>query len=169
MRALSWLQVHYELWYLGMKENEVYLPRKDWFVLDPYLLAEALFAAGLISSFLKLVHIFSINPHLGPLQVSLGRMIVDICKWLVLFILVLFSFGCGLNQLMWYYAEEERIFCQDMEEPIGESNFDDKFEACVIWRRFANLWETSQSLFWASFGLVDLESFDLHGIKEFTR
>ena len=70
---------------------------------------------------------------------------------------------------MWYYAEEERKFCQDEEEPIGVSNFDDKFEACVIWRRFANLWETSQSLFWASFGLVDLESFDLHGIKEFTR
>jgi hypothetical protein len=39
----------------------------------------------------------------------------------------------------------------------------------VSWRRFANLWETSQSLFWASFGLVDLGDFDLKGIKEFTR
>ena len=90
--------MHLELW-SGMKEEEVYLPRHHWFVLDPYLLAEALFAAGLISSFLKLVNIFSINPHLGPLQVSLGKMIIDICKWLVLFILVLFSFGCGLNQV----------------------------------------------------------------------
>lgn len=42
-------------------------------------------------------------------------------------------------------------------------------ESCTMWRRFANLWETSQSLFWASFGLVDLGDFDLSGIKEFTR
>lgn len=33
----------------------------------------------------------------------------------------------------------------------------------------ASLFETSQSLFWASFGLVDLVSFDLAGIKSFTR
>jgi transient receptor potential cation channel subfamily C protein 4 len=32
-----------------------------------------------------------------------------------------------------------------------------------------SLFETSQSLFWASFGLVDLMSFELTGIKSFTR
>ena len=41
--------------------------------------------------------------------------------------------------------------------------------ACIVWRRFANLFETSQSLFWASFGLVSLTDFELTGIKEFTR
>ncbi len=55
----------------------------------------------MISSFLKVIHIFSINPYLGPLQVSLGKMIIDIAKWLILYVLVLFSFGCGLNQLLW--------------------------------------------------------------------
>ena len=35
--------------------------------------------------------------------------------------------------------------------------------------RFANLFETSQSLFWATFGLVSLSEFELSGIKEFTR
>lgn len=39
---------------------------------------------------------------------------------------------------------------------------------CVI-RYFSSLFETSQSLFWASFGLVDLVSFELTGSKEFTR
>lgn len=34
---------------------------------------------------------------------------------------------------------------------------------------FRSLFETSQSLFWASFGLVDLTAFDLTGIKSFTR
>lgn len=32
-----------------------------------------------------------------------------------------------------------------------------------------SLFETSQSLFWASFGLVDLMAFELQGIKSFTR
>lgn len=34
---------------------------------------------------------------------------------------------------------------------------------------FCSLFETSQSLFWASFGLVDLMAFELQGIKSFTR
>jgi len=41
--------------------------------------------------------------------------------------------------------------------------------SCLVWRRFANLFETSQSLFWATFGLVSLTDFELTGIKEFTR
>ena len=32
-----------------------------------------------------------------------------------------------------------------------------------------SLFETSQSLFWASFGLVELDAFELEGIKSFTR
>ncbi|KAL0852615.1 hypothetical protein ABMA27_016897 [Loxostege sticticalis] len=122
---------------------------------------------GIYSSFLKLVHIFSVNPHLGPLQISLGRMIIDIIKFFFIYTLVLFAFGCGMNQLMWYYADLEKMKCYHM--PSGLPDFDNQEKACSIWRRFANLFETSQSLFWASFGMVDLMSFDLTGIKSFTR
>lgn len=131
------------------------------------LLSEGAFAAGMIFSFLKLVHIFSINPHLGPLQVSLGRMIIDIIKFFFIYTLVLFAFGCGLNQLLWYYAVLEKNKCYHL--PSGLPDFENNEKACGIWRRFANLFETSQSLFWASFGLVDLMAFELAGIKSFTR
>lgn len=47
------------------------------------------------SSSLKLVYIFSVNPYLGPLQVSLSRMVTDIMKFLFLYVLVLFAFSCG--------------------------------------------------------------------------
>merc|ERR1719245_954100 len=40
---------------------------------------------------------------------------------------------------------------------------------CLAFRKFANLWETTQTLFWAIFGLIDLDNFELTGIKEFTR
>lgn len=46
-------------------------------------------------SSLKLVYIFSVNPYLGPLQISLGRMVMDIMKFFLLYILVVFAFSCG--------------------------------------------------------------------------
>ncbi|VVD01668.1 unnamed protein product, partial [Leptidea sinapis] len=121
--------------------KDPWYPRERWDSFDPMLLSEGAFAAGMIFSFLKLVHIFSINPHLGPLQVSLGRMILDILKFFFVYMLVLFAFGCG------------------------------KFEPTdvVLFRVGETLFETSQSLFWASFGLVDLTTFELTGIKSFTR
>ncbi|CAA9995354.1 unnamed protein product [Nesidiocoris tenuis] len=163
MRATSWYIVQRE----GSYGVDPYYPREKWDLFDPMLISEGAFAAGMIFSFLKLVHIFSVNPHLGPLQISLGRMIIDIIKFFFIYTLVLFAFGCGLNQLLWYYSVLEKNRCY--HTPDGEADFDNQERACQIWRRFSNLFETSQSLFWASFGLVDLMNFELTGIKGFTR
>lgn len=122
-------------------------------------MAEGLFAAANIFSSLKLVYIFSVNPHLGPLQISLGRMVGDILKFLSVYILVLFSFACGMNQLLWYYADMEKQVCDSgsrnasiingnnnrivITGPISGSGLNKTFvpksaaEACVTWRRFA--------------------------------
>jgi transient receptor potential cation channel subfamily C member 4 len=94
-------------------------------------------------------------------------MIIDIIKFFFIYTLVLFAFGCGLNQLLWYYADLEKHKCY--HHGTDEPDFESAEKSCAVWRRFANLFETSQSLFWASFGLVDLMAFDLAGIKGFTR
>merc|ERR1719357_540972 len=94
-------------------------------------------------------------------------MIFDILKFFFLYTLVLFAFGCGLNQLMWYYAELEMQKCYHL--PGGLPDYDNEGQACFIWRRFANLFETSQTLFWASFGVVELDVFELTGLGSFTR
>ncbi|XP_050551804.1 transient receptor potential protein isoform X2 [Spodoptera frugiperda] len=168
---IAWISLRFSSWYIVQRDynsgTDPWYPREKWDSYDPMLLSEGAFAAGMIFSFLKLVHIFSINPYLGPLQVSLGRMILDILKFFFVYMLVLFAFGCGLNQLMWYYAELEKNKCYHL--PNGTPDFDGQERACTIWRRYANLFETSQSLFWASFGLVDLTTFELTGIKSFTR
>ncbi|KAH9643810.1 hypothetical protein HF086_002308 [Spodoptera exigua] len=167
---IAWISLRFSSWYIVQRDynsgTDPWYPRERWDSYDPMLLSEGAFAAGMIFSFLKLVHIFSINPYLGPLQVSLGRMILDILKFFFVYMLVLFAFGC-LNQLMWYYAELEKNKCYHL--PNGIPDFDGQERACTIWRRYANLFETSQSLFWASFGLVDLTTFELTGIKSFTR
>ncbi|ROT85752.1 Transient receptor protein [Penaeus vannamei] len=70
-----------------------------------------------------------------------------------------------LNNLLWYY-DIDKGKCYSL--PGGLPNPKES-QSCEIWRRFSNLFETSQSLFWASFGLVDLINFELTGIKSFTR
>nr|XP_034825721.1 transient receptor potential-gamma protein-like [Maniola hyperantus] len=91
LRIVSHFQVRREMT-LGLQWNQ---PREKWDAWDPMLLSEGLFSAANIFSSLKLVYIFSVNPHLGPLQVSLSRMVLDILKFFVLDILVIFAFSCG--------------------------------------------------------------------------
>lgn len=55
------------------------LPREKWDTWDPMLISEGLFSAANIFSSLKLVYIFSVNPHLGPLQVS-----SEVCEFISL-------------------------------------------------------------------------------------
>jgi hypothetical protein len=54
----------------------------------PTLVAEALFAIANIFSSLRLICLFTANSHLGPLQISLGRMLLDILKFLFIYCLV---------------------------------------------------------------------------------
>ncbi|XP_073954562.1 transient-receptor-potential-like protein isoform X2 [Choristoneura fumiferana] len=144
-----------------------FIPREQWDAFDPQLIAEGLFAAANIFSALKLVHLFSINPHLGPLQISLGRMVIDIVKFFFIYSLVLFAFACGLNQLLWYFADLEKRKCYVL--PGGLPDWENAGDSCMKWRSFGNVFEASQSLFWASFGMVGLENFELAGIKSYTR
>ncbi|XP_054721282.1 transient receptor potential protein-like [Uloborus diversus] len=170
MLYLTWIGLRFSAWFIVRREIasglNAYIPRETWDPYDPMLISEGIFGAANIFSILKLVHIFSVNPHLGPLQISLGRMVFDIIKFFFIYTLVLFAFGCGMNQLLWYYADIDKELCYS--GPNGEENPDYE-QSCLIWRRFANLFETSQSLFWASFGLVELENFELSGIKSYTR
>ena len=228
---ISWIILRFTSCYMVSLEVEAgldpYTRREEWHAYDPYLISEGLFGAGMISSYLKIVQILSINPHLGPLQISLGRMIMDIMKWSGLgktglitrlnsleeyqmnifsAFLVAFAFSCGMNQLLWYYAELGIVQILDMPYKIfakfvkillpthfikpsleytcmikyvnyfltekKECEFDvtqvkSKHAACLVWRRFSNLFETIQSLFWAFFGLINLTDFDLAGKQNF--
>ncbi|KAF2365767.1 Ion transport domain [Trinorchestia longiramus] len=178
LRIVSFYQVEREQAAHVVQSNS--LSRDQWDTWDPMLIAEGLFAAANIFSSLKLVYIFSVNPYLGPLQVSLSRMVVDILKFAFLYLLTLFAFSCGMNQLLWFYADLEKADCEKdlvTHVTIGDNitalvnDSEPERDYCVVkrWRRFSNLFETLQTLFWAAFGLIDLTSFDLKGIKYFTR
>lgn len=150
LRVIAYLQVQKEV-ETGHRDIAE-LQRKDWNAFDPNLIAEALFAGANIFSSLKLIYIFTVNPHLGPLQISLGRMILDILKFCCVYLLVMFSFACGLNHLYWYYAT---LRAQECEVNGIEASCDRKYKS------FANMFEILQTLYWSAYGLVDLEHAEL--------
>lgn len=109
---------------------QAYIERYAWDAFDPSLVAETLFAAANIFSSLKLIYIFTVNSHLGPLQISLGRMVMDILKFVFVFLLVLFSFACGLNHLYWYYANLRQ---QECASNSSAESCDRKYRSFAKW------------------------------------
>ncbi|CDQ85002.1 unnamed protein product [Oncorhynchus mykiss] len=83
--------------------------RNEWQMWHPTLVAEAVFAIANIFSSIRLISLFTANSHLGPLQISLGRMLLDILKFLFIYCLVLLAFANGLNQLYFYYETDEGL------------------------------------------------------------
>uniref|UniRef100_A0ABI7VVZ7 Transient receptor ion channel domain-containing protein n=1 Tax=Felis catus TaxID=9685 RepID=A0ABI7VVZ7_FELCA len=133
-------------------------PREEWEMWHPTLIAEALFAISNILSSLRLISLFTANSHLGPLQISLGRMLLDILKFLFIYCLVLLAFANGLNQLYFYYetrAIDEPNNCKGIR--CEKQN-----------NAFSTLFETLQSLFWSVFGLLNLYVTNVKARHEFT-
>ncbi|XP_007892167.1 short transient receptor potential channel 5 [Callorhinchus milii] len=133
-------------------------PRQEWEMWHPTLIAEAFFAIANIFSSLRLISLFTANSHLGPLQISLGRMLLDILKFLFIYCLVLLAFANGLNQLYFYYetsASEEPNNCKGIR--CEKQN-----------NAFSTLFETLQSLFWSIFGLLNLYVTNVKARHEFT-
>ncbi|XP_063613764.1 transient-receptor-potential-like protein, partial [Penaeus indicus] len=77
------------------------------------------------------------------------------------------AYSSGLTQLLWYYNDLEKQKCYSL--PGGLADWKANGDACMKWRRWHNLFEASQSLFWAGFGMVGLDDFELTGIREYTR
>ncbi|XP_030600432.1 short transient receptor potential channel 4b [Archocentrus centrarchus] len=117
--------------------------RNKWEMWHPTLVAEALFSIANIFSSLRLISLFTANSHLGPLQISLGRMLLDILKFLFIYCLVLLAFANGLNQLYFYYETNNNGTCKGIR--CSDQN-----------NAFSTLFETLQSLFWSIFGLINL-------------
>ncbi|XP_049634846.1 short transient receptor potential channel 4 [Suncus etruscus] len=130
-------------------------PRENWDMWHPTLVAEALFAIANIFSSLRLISLFTANSHLGPLQISLGRMLLDILKFLFIYCLVLLAFANGLNQLYFYYEETKELGCKGIR--CEKQN-----------NAFSTLFETLQSLFWSIFGLINLYVTNVKAQHEFT-
>ncbi|XP_077863421.1 short transient receptor potential channel 5-like [Saccoglossus kowalevskii] len=118
----------------------------------PILVADGLFAIAKVLSFLRLIRMTVVHLQIGPMQISLGRMMIDISKFFVIFCLVWFAFSVGLNQLYFHYAKKIRSICEA-----------DEFQQ-VCWQPYGSITDALSTLFWTLFGMSDLASLDVYGL-----
>jgi len=72
--------------------------RFEWQPNDPEIVSDVLFAIANVISIARTTYLMPAFEVLGPLQISLGRMIGDITRFLVLFTLVSFDFSPIVQQ-----------------------------------------------------------------------
>ncbi|XP_076449136.1 short transient receptor potential channel 7-like [Babylonia areolata] len=118
--------------------------RMNWMTWDPVNLAEGMFAMANILSFSRIFYLLPANEYLGPLQISLGRMLKDIMKFMALFSLVIIAFMVGLHNLFWYYSERKTI-----EIPYEGRKEAQGVKAEVA---FGGVMATFRTVFWSLFG-----------------
>ncbi|KAK7505655.1 hypothetical protein BaRGS_00002926 [Batillaria attramentaria] len=118
--------------------------RMKWQKWDPINLSEGMFAMANILSFSRISYLLPANEYLGPLQISLGRMLKDIMKFMALFTLVILAFMVGLHNLFWYYSERKNI----------ELSYEGKFVADGVRAEdsFGGVLATFRTVFWSLFG-----------------
>ncbi|CAJ0598054.1 unnamed protein product [Cylicocyclus nassatus] len=125
-----------------------YSIRTYWDAYEPMLVAEALFAVGNVFSFARIIYLFQTNPYLGPLQISLGCMLVDVAKFCFIFVLIISSFSIGLAQLYWYY---------DPDTPVCLTPDNCKLESNV----FSSIADSYLTLLWSLFSITKVEDTDV--------
>nr|XP_035120273.1 short transient receptor potential channel 2 [Callithrix jacchus] len=108
--------------------------RSEWRTEDPQFLAEVLFAVTSMLSFTRLAYILPAHESLGTLQISIGKMIDDMIRFMFILMIILTAFLCGLNNIYVPYQETERL---------GKFN------------------ETFQFLFWTMFGMEEHSVVDM--------
>ncbi|KAK3599507.1 hypothetical protein CHS0354_006636 [Potamilus streckersoni] len=140
LRFVAYFQIEYGMY--GPRE----MRREEWPLWDPTLISEGLFAVANVFSFSRIIYLFQADQYLGPLQISLGCMLIDIAKFLFIFFLVLTSFACGLNQLYWYY------------NPSKQGNPS----------AFFTLTSSYRTLYWSLFSLTQVKDIKLEGGQDFT-
>ncbi|XP_041473271.1 short transient receptor potential channel 3-like [Lytechinus variegatus] len=79
--------------------------RTAWENNDLNLIGEGLFAMANVLSFSRLSFILPASEFLGPLQISLGRMMGDISRFAAVFFVVFLAFFCAMCNLYWYYPD----------------------------------------------------------------
>ncbi|CAG5999675.1 unnamed protein product [Menidia menidia] len=110
------------------------LARIHWMPSDPQLISEGLYSIAVVLSFSRIAYILPANERFGPLQISLGRTVKDIFKFMVIFITVFVAFMVGMFNLYSYY--------------LGAKHNN----------AFTTVEESFKTLFWAIFGLSEVKS-----------
>ncbi|KAG7280215.1 hypothetical protein CRUP_037576, partial [Coryphaenoides rupestris] len=102
LRVLIMLKGHFLCLDLGSTDDCLYFTqtvRNQWRQEDPQLIAEVLFAVTSMLSFTRLAYILPAQESLGTLQISIGKMIDDMMRFMFILMIIGTAFLCGLNNI----------------------------------------------------------------------
>ncbi|KAL4098316.1 hypothetical protein QTP88_022950 [Uroleucon formosanum] len=97
---LSWIAAALNIITQGSDD----LDRKYWPWMDPQLVAESLFTMATVMAYLRLLFLCQLNYYIGPMQVSLGKVLQDFGKFATFLLIIMAAFTCGLGTYYSYYA-----------------------------------------------------------------
>ncbi|KAF3422675.1 hypothetical protein E2986_04317 [Frieseomelitta varia] len=137
--------------------GQLELERKYWNRYDPTLIAEGIYCLATIMAFLKLLYICQLDYYLGPLQLSLGQMIKDVVKFIILFSIIIFAFTAELMKLV---VSPGTCRLYQYYEDMVQIDDESKIKTQQI-NSFVNFSATLKTLFWAIFCMSPIESADV--------
>ncbi|XP_028322371.1 short transient receptor potential channel 2-like isoform X2 [Gouania willdenowi] len=108
--------------------------RDQWRQEDPQLVAELLFAVTSMLSFTRLASILPAHETMGTLQISIGKMINDMMRFMSILMIIGTAFLCGINNVYAPYV---------ISPHLGRFN------------------ETFNFLFWTMFGVANQDYVDM--------
>ncbi|PWA22667.1 hypothetical protein CCH79_00002024, partial [Gambusia affinis] len=108
--------------------------RDNWRQEDPQLISEVLFAVTSMLSFTRLAYILPAHESLGTLQISIGKMIDDMMRFMFILMIIGTAFLCGINNVYVPYV---------ISPHLGRFN------------------ETFNFLFWTMFGVANQDYVDM--------
>ncbi|XP_051733961.1 transient receptor potential cation channel subfamily C member 2b [Ctenopharyngodon idella] len=137
LRVVIMLKVHFLCQLPDNQDECVYFNdtlRDEWHQEDPQFIAEVLFAVTSMLSFTRLAYILPAHESLGTLQISIGKMIDDMMRFMFILVIIGTAFLCGINN----------VYVPFMISPnLGRLN------------------ETFSFLFWTMFGMADQTYVDM--------
>ncbi|CAF4051612.1 unnamed protein product [Adineta steineri] len=98
--------------------------RYYWNSGDSQNLAEAFFAMGNVASICRICFLLPIIGFVGPLQVMLERMLIDISKWIVIILIFFIAFACSLYLIFSFFAvaREQQIQLRNLTSLNGHKS-----------------------------------------------
>ena len=94
--------VSYAVWLLAWVHYKKWEPRKPSFIV-----ADVLYASASVVAYFHLTHIFQVDSVLGPLQLSLYKMLKDVGRFLFIFLVLYISFVTGVVKVYSYYVASQ--------------------------------------------------------------
>ncbi|OWF36590.1 Short transient receptor potential channel 7 [Mizuhopecten yessoensis] len=128
--------------------------RSYWSAWDPHNIAEGLFALANVISFTRVSYVLPANELFGPMQISLAKMISDILKFGVIFMVVFLAFMVGLHNLYWYYPQEMRNHVKFMNNTVNTQD-------TPAGKYFGIPHITFRTVFWSLFGRGETTAVEL--------